>query len=350
MSYECTICGLEKTTASNFAKHIKSAKHTMFLQLEQAKQTNEQHVCNYCKRSFMHAKTLTSHYEKCKNIKNLQINYENKIVDIQNQYENKINELQSKHDMEIKLKDVIIASRDSTIATNDTTIKKLETDINYHKSEVEYIKSVLNASGTILNKSVSTLQYLINTYKTSPPFKILDDISTIENNGGDYENTNPDNNDPVTKNTLFVEHLILKFKNQLLVKYLGDFLIVKYKKGDLSQQSLWNSDVSRLSYIVRHKLNDNSSEWKTDKKGVITQEIAIDPLLKYIGESIIKYYASPNMQMDPKATCYDALHERLGYVTQMKKYIEEKIISPELLKYIAPFFYLTKEDNLMCIK
>ena len=361
MSYECIACKYTTPSSSNFKKHTEGAKHKKLIIvwkeieqqkqqtikqvdqqiLEHPKQINE-NMCEYCDKLFTHTKALIVHHKTCKDIKNMQ-----------NEYENKINELQLKYESEIKLKksmEKALVGKDETIASKDETIKILKDQFAQINAEVNYLKSIVNVSGTILNKSVSTLQYLINNYKTSPPFKIMDDISSIQNNGGDYDNDAPDNNDPVTKNTLFVENLIFKYKHNVLVKYLGDYIIKKYKKNDPSQQSVWNSDVARLSYIIRHKINDDSVEWRTDKKGKVTEQIAIDPLLRYIETSIIAFYASPNMQMNPKDTSYDALHEKVGNVAEMQRYVQEKMISVDIIKYIAPFFYLTKEDTLMCVK
>jgi len=361
MPYECIACKYKTNKSSNYTKHTEGTKHKKLIVaweeskklkqqvdqqiLEHPKQINE-NTCEYCNKLFTHSKALIVHHKTCKDIKNMQ-----------NQYENKINELQLKYESEIKLKDSIIISmekalvgKDETIASKDETIKILKDQFAQINAEFIYLKSNVNISVTILNKSVSTLQYLINNYKTSPPFKIMDDISSIQNNGGDYDNDAPDNNDPVTNNTLFVENLIFKYKHNLLVKYLGDYIIKKYKKNDPSQQSVWNSDVSRLSYIIRHKINDDNVEWRTDKKGKVTEQIAIDPLLQYIETSIIEFYASPNMQMNPKDTSYDTLHEKVGNVAEMQRYVQEKMISVDIIKYIAPHFYLTKDDNLMCIK
>jgi len=251
---------------------------------------------------------------------------------VQNQYENKMKEIQLKS------------------KSKDKEIKSLEKQVEYLKSIVNASGSIINTSVVTLNKSVSTLQYIINTYKTSPPFNVMSNIAAIENNGGDYDNDAPDDSDPVTKNTKFVELLIYKFKNNSLVKYLGDFIIKNYKKNDLTQQSIWNSDSSRMNYIIRHQIDENSAELRSDKKGIIATKIAIDPLLKHIEESITKYYASPNMQMNPKDTSYDILYEKIENVTKMKQYIEEKIVSTNILKYISPYFYLTKEDTLICVK
>ena len=340
MTYDCIDCNYKTNRPSNLKYHETTEKHQQNIAIKLAKQLSiqqvnkqiNQNMCEYCKNSFGSSKALTLHYKICKDIKNLQINCENKIKEIQNQYENKIKDFESK-----------IESNNEKMELKNETIKILE-------KHNEYLKSTLSASGVILNKSVSTLQYIMNTYKTSPPFKIMDNIPSIENNGGDYDNDAPDDTDPITKNTKFVEILIYKYKNDSLIKYLGDFIIKNYKKGDPKQQSIWNSDTARMSYIIRHQIDENNAEWRSDKKGVLATKIAIDPLLKYVEESIVKYYASPNMQMNPNDASYESLYERIEGVTKMKQYIEEKIVSANILKYIAPYFYLTKDDNLMCIK
>ena len=49
-----------------------------------------------------------------------------------------------------------------------------------------------------------------------------------------------------------VEKIILfHFKNDTLSKTLGKAIVEEYKKDDLEDQSMWSSDVSRLSFIVK---------------------------------------------------------------------------------------------------
>jgi len=319
--YECNICKYNAKDSSNLTKHNKTKKHlkkesklikdNVIQTFQQTQLTLQEdiskYMCRHCGKVYKYDRALEKHYEMCEYVEKLKIDCENKIK------------------------------------SRDEKIESLE-------SQLTYLKSMLNVSGVILNKSVSTLQYVINTYKTSPPFKIMDNIPSIENNGGDYDNDAPDDTDPITKNTKFVEILIYKYKNDSLIKYLGDFIIKNYKKGDPKLQSIWNSDTARMSYIIRHQIDENNAEWRSDKKGVLATKIAIDPLLKHIEESIVKYYTSPNMQMNPNDASYESLYERVEGVTKMKQYIEEKIVSASILKYIAPYFYLTKDDNLMCIK
>src|SRR5207249_8087833 len=118
------------------------------------------------------------------------------------------------------------------------------------------------------------LTYIATNYKTAPALQALDDYSQIQQKYNDSK---------------FIETLIYNFNHNKLDKYLGDMIIKFYKKEDPSQQSLWNSDTSRLTYIIKELLNNNNSDWLVDKKGIKTCNYIIDPLLQYIDVIIKKY-------------------------------------------------------------
>ena len=46
-----------------------------------------------------------------------------------------------------------------------------------------------------------------------------------------------------------MDTLVYNYENKNLHKYLGDFIIGHYKKDNPSEQSMWSSDVSRLTYL-----------------------------------------------------------------------------------------------------
>lgn len=67
--------------------------------------------------------------------------------------------------------------------------------------------------------------------------------------------------------------------------FIGDILIKYHKKEDISKQSIWNTDTSRWSYIVK-VLPD---EWIKDKNGIVMLDKCIKPLLNYITDLMKKY-------------------------------------------------------------
>ena len=68
---------------------------------------------------------------------------------------------------------------------------------------------------------------------------------------------------------------------------ISDF-IKNYKKKNAKDQSLWNSDTTRLTYFVRDP-DTKENVWKVDKKGIRTTELIITPFLEYIVEKLEIY-------------------------------------------------------------
>jgi hypothetical protein len=78
------------------------------------------------------------------------------------------------------------------------------------------------------------------------------------------------------------------FENDTLDKFIGDIIIKQYIKEDPKVQSVWNTDVSRLAYLVRELIN-NKKEWSIDKGGNKVTEYIIKPILDFIKIEIEKY-------------------------------------------------------------
>jgi hypothetical protein len=67
-------------------------------------------------------------------------------------------------------------------------------------------------------------------------------------------------------------------KEKKLIPYLGDIIIKYYKKENPKDQSIWNSDTTRLNYLIR-ELIDTELTWTCDKAGLKVNEFIIIPLL-----------------------------------------------------------------------
>ena len=74
-----------------------------------------------------------------------------------------------------------------------------------------------------------------------------------------------------------------------IVEFLGKHLLHIYLKDIPSTQSIWNSDITRLSYLLREH-----SQWKKDKGGATTKELVIRPYLDYIDTVLQKFFQSFN--------------------------------------------------------
>ena len=319
MNFKCEMCSYSARDKSDYKKHLITKKHKGKVN-EQMNESNENpkriikenlknpFICQHCNNNFSTAANLSRHDKAC--FKKIQIttNYKNEISILKNELESHIKALEQK---------------DETINQKDETISIL-------KSEVAHLKSIVNNTGSIVKTSVSTMAYVIKNYKDAPVLESVNDYSAIH-----YEQNN----------TEFVENLIYEHNNNKLHIYISDFIIKTYKKGDPAKQSLWNSDTSRLTYLIREIITNNKVDWKVDKKGIKTTKFIIEPILKYIDDQIRNYVES--YEIDHKVSAKEAERQMMKLKSGMEiiKNIETKVLSEEILKYITPYFYLIKNDD-----
>jgi hypothetical protein len=121
-------------------------------------------------------------------------------------------------------------------------------------------------------------------------------------------------------------------------------MIVKcYKKEDPSQQSIWNSDVTRKNYLLRELIN-TKPEWIPDKKGIKTIEIIINPILKIIEELIKDFLNQKDTNKDGTINKY-VLDKKLSFGLELNQIlfsIDHKTLHNDINSYIAQFFYFNK--------
>ena len=237
-----------------------------------------------------------------------------------NNYTNQLNELNNKLNEQEK----IINQKDEILIKTNETISVL-------KSEVSHLKLIVNNSGSIIKTSVSTMAYVLKNYKEAPLLEPLKDYSALH-----FEQNN----------TEFVDNLIYEHNHNKLHIYIGDFIIKTYKKENPSQQSIWNSDTSRLTYLVREIITNNNVDWKVDKKGIKTTEFIINPILKYINDQVTDYIQTFDINYSSdSAISAERKMLKLKAGTEILKSIEDKVLNEAVLKHIAPYFYLCKTDD-----
>ena len=130
----------------------------------------------------------------------------------------------------------------------------------------------------------------------------------------------------------FVITLIHKYKANTLVEYLGDFVIKNYKKDRADQQSLWSVNLTTNDYFI--KVSAGTSGWHLDKNGVRVIQITIDPLLKFVNESIDKYFKVFN----DESICDDR-----SIVIEISNMINKNVLSQYILKYMSPHLFFTMD-------
>ena len=337
MDYKCELCEYVSHDKFNYKRHVNSKKHKYKLSYDHPNLCNEidceslsklelKHNCEYCNNNFSSVANLGRHKKSCGEKIKLKTAFDemNKCLINQLNEQIKINEQ----------KNQLIDHKEELLKQTHEILNKSNETISVLKSEVAHLKSIVNNSGSLIKTSVSTMAYVIKNYKEAPALESLTDSSII----------NCEKN-----NVAFVENLIYEYNHNKLDVYIGDFIIKIYKKDDPSKQSVWNSDTNRLTYLIRDLITINNIDWKVDwkidKKGIKTSKFIIEPILEYIDEQVREYIE--NFDIDYNLNSVQEAERKmlkLKSSTEILKNIEDKILNDQILKYIAPHFYLNKTD------
>ena len=278
----------------------------------------DEYRCQYCKNIFAYKSNLIRHNKTCsKKICNDNSDVLRKQLEteIENKYKEKYQQI-----LDVNLREINLLK---------TTLDRYE-------------KIVDNASG-MASKSVSALSFLAMKHKDAPPLKQLksNDVKAFidfekNQNQEDKKYKEPE------RDYRFVERIIFKFKKNTLVEFLADIITKNYKKNDPDEQSIWNSDVSRLSYLIK-EASGKKSEWVSDKKGIKLIKYVIDPLTELISTMIKEYISDRHrniMSYDKEKS--DRVRKYMSSGTDLLTYISENKLSNNICKELASYFHLDK--------
>lgn len=285
ITFNCEYCNYTTNNKSNYNKHLKTTSHINNVKNDNSKtSTNinvnynttkliknddkfnntkiqnkvEKYKCPKCNKILSSAPSLSRHKNKfCSSKNEFQNNdeFKKQLSDIQTLL--KIKEI--KYENKLKLKELETENKlkmQELDTENKLKIEKLE-------AKVKLLKTYINSgkSNNINNNvNITVIKYAKENYPDAPALTKMDDYACLEN--GEDE---------------MVDAIINHQKNNNIHKYLGDFIIKYYKKDNQSDQSLWNTDVSRLSYIIKELVSNEKSVWTKDKEGVKTKKYIIDP-------------------------------------------------------------------------
>lgn len=370
MKYTCTSCNYSTDDQANFNKHKKSKKHNnncnkvekttrknSLLTPERLSKDSEKlhstickmslgneinilnnnkykYTCENCNISFTKSCNLSRHLKNCKlkNVNQMEKEYEIKIKE--QEYQNKLKLLEEK-----------INSYEAEKTNLISKCNILESKCNILENENDFHKQLISAAGGMLQKSMNTMTYLLLNHNEAPQLRALPDYSIISKNS----------------DTL-VKDLIHYHNKGAFDKYIGDFIVRQYKKNDPDSQALWSSDTERLNYFIRefvkHKNNqesqcnlnligqNNKLKWIIDKKGIKVNTYIIEPLLEYIlniGNNYIN-------KINEKITTLDnneswRLVKDMQAIGEISSSIKNKSLVKDINKYIAPHFFLNKENK-----
>lgn len=307
MNYTCEHCDYNTTDKSHYNRHMKTQKHSIKKQYnkknaEQDENNGKKYNCDKCNSTFSHNSSLSRHKKDCKGIKLLQPTETP-------EYKNLVNKVDTLESLLFKY-----------VLNNNQLIKPQTNNSNNNSHNTTYNISVKN--------------YIQKHYPNAPALAGITDYAKLT-----YNEKGEDNRDD------FIDVLVYEYKNGNLHKFLGDFVVEYYKKDDPAEQSVWSSDTSRLTYIIKELLFNKKSIWNHDYKGVKTKNYIINPLLKHIKKYLDEYWID---HLDKfKTTKLDALNELDSIyrnIYSIKKDIDNDILANDISRYMAPHFYMDKKN------
>jgi len=236
----------------------------------------------------------------------------------------------SKHIIKCPLKNDKVGQLEKENGELSNKITALENDKKQMARQIEIMQTLFQTNNQLTKPSVNSITYVVNRYGDAPPLLALDDYSEL-NDSDEME---------------LIDVLIHYHKKNKLDKFIGEFIVKMYKKDDPAEQSIWNSDTTRLTYIVKELIKNNKSSWTIDKKGIKTKEFIIDPLLEYLKPLVKTYMLKLPKQL--KKTRPDnilTLNKNAVLAAEVLNEINTGVLANNIIKQIAPHFYLNKQNN-----
>lgn len=302
MTHYCKLCDYNTNEKFNFIRHLKSKRHVE--KITKAELCNFQNKCIYCNNIYSNASNLSKHQKLCDD-KNLFELLNTKIISLENKINNKDGHKEELLELELQNKTDHILSL---------------------TSEINNLRSIINSNKT----SLSAYNYINSNYINAPPLEAVTNVVALH-----YEMSSNE----------FVEHIISLYKKNALVQFIGDFIVENYKKEDPNNQSLWNSDTSRLTYIIRTLLKNQKCLWMVDKKGIDTTNYLITPILKYIEEQLSKYISECDVSNRQLSTTeLLIINDKISTAYNLLQSINSTGTSESILRHIAPNLYLIKQN------
>jgi len=319
MKFHCQYCNYSTDTKFCYEKHVITKKHLQKI-TSVGKQVHSlpkldpirAYICNYCGNEYGSACTLSRHRKAC----------------------NEKESLVTKYDVEI-------GKRDKEIEHLKEMQKQHFEMQKQQQAEIKRLESLIKNAGGVIKTSVSALAYVVQNYDNAPALKQIKDFSYLENANNDSDDDSHDEND--LSQTIIICHM-----NKTIVDYLGNIIVQAYKKDDPSKQSIWNSDSTRLTYVIR-ELIDKKPDWQVDKKGVKTTKYIIAPLLEYIRQLMADFIENNRLEnfLHDSDWRMKRRIDNLNAAGEICYNIKNKILSEQLIKHIAPHFYLNKNELMI---
>lgn len=383
--YNCEICNYSTKDKSNYRKHLKTSKHidkSIEVKQNTTSVTNNQisekvdseicekkviFSCKVCGKKYSNRSNLNRHFKrnnhdrstglsevlldcgtkKYKSNPNLQIS-ENpiqstktviKLVRVQNNicmYCSKV--LSSKHS---RIRHEETCSKKEGFLLRSKIDQTKNIDGEYFDKKIEYYRNVIGVAGGLAAKAVSSMSHVVNNYSDAPAIRKLtiQDIRSHENfkycSTKNYEDK-------------MIDQVLYAYNNGNIGEYVGDIIVGVYKKQDPMEQSIWTTDTSRLTYVIKKHVGNKVSEWTIDKKGYETIKMIIEPITRKIRKLAVKYINEicPDLgNIQDYGVDKDHIMKLTEMCCGLIKDIDDGKVQKKILKYIAAHLHVKKDKQ-----
>ena len=221
-------------------KYIKE-RYNKYIKTMSEKKT---YMCEYCEATFA---VRGNYYRHKKYMCSVKIEQEKKkSIDAQNEtklyYEKIIEDLKNESKItKEKLESELKVTRELLEQKNKELLLILHDDRTF-------FQGTHKSSSSTINKSVDALTFLMTHRKNAPELKKI----TQENAQA-----------LLTHENKLYDYLLHYNSENKLDQYIGDIILKYIKKENPEEQSVWNSDVSRLTFLIR-EIVDESPTWLRD--------------------------------------------------------------------------------------
>ena len=212
------------------------------------------------------------------------------------------------------------------IIINDKSMDNLKKENERLQKQVETYENMLKSITT--PQTINYFNYICMNYPNTPALESA-----------------PSHDNMIEESMTLIEVVSMYYYDDKLVSFLGDYVIGLYKKDKPMNQSIWTTDVSRLTYIISARcIQTKKNIWSYDKKASKTKEIAIAPALQFIRDGLYDYCQENGGNTEKHVLKYMiAANDTIQLIDNGK-------LASDIAKYIAPKFVVTQGDSQAIVK
>lgn len=290
MKYVCESCDFYGRDKYSYSRHLLSKRH------QDTSYKNIKYICDGCNETLSTSYNLDRHKKSCPNFK--------------------------KKENDAKIKEIIESYE---VMIKDLEHKQIQEKVLLLEEENKNLKKLINTIPSS-KMSMSALKFVNIHYSNAPVLEPIKDLSLI------HSGLSLDS---------FVEKLITEHRNKRIPVYIGNIITEYYQTDDPGQQSLWNTDVDRLTYLVRAIMSNDQLYWKVDKKGVDISTTILDPIMEYIDTHVRDFIK--DYKIGSKLIDIEIANSRITILHDLLRNIKNGKIQLDIMKHISARLYIDKD-------